>query len=91
MWPVLVIRLMYNHRIERTRLTGTKGRLHSSSLSSEGNVLAKPEMQEQRTRHFIPVLSYKLPLALYYYTNPASVAISLHITSTNCLPTTLPY
>ena len=31
MWPALVIRLRYNHRIEHTRPTGTKGRLPSSS------------------------------------------------------------
>jgi hypothetical protein len=60
-------------------------------MSSTGNVLAKPETQEQRTRHVTPVLSYKVFLALYYYTNPAIVAISLHITSMNRLCTTLTY
>ena len=35
-------------------------------MSSEGNVLAKPETQEQRTRHVTPIMSLKLPLALYY-------------------------
>ncbi len=60
-------------------------------MSSEGNIFAKPETQEQRTRHVTPVMSYKLPLALYYYTNPATVAISLHVTPTNRLRTTLTY
>jgi hypothetical protein len=60
-------------------------------MSSDGNVLAKPEVQEQQAQHVIPVLSYNLPLALYYYTNPASVAFSLHITPTHRLRTTLIY
>jgi hypothetical protein len=60
-------------------------------MSSEEHVLAKPEIQEQRAQQVIPVLSYKLPLALHFYTNPASVAFSLQITSTNCLRTTLTY